>query len=200
MAGRAWGSRPGHGLAPPLAQRPRQRHANHPRPASCSMRSARSSAVRRGAQSTGYKSPSPRALAIVHHPPPFGGHTLRTGTKREEGEGEGRRGRKRRGRRGGGGRRSRRRRRRFVTDVARHGTARPHRSCTASHRHGIAIQSSTPPTVSFFPSSGLSLPPDLTVGHGAPRLEHIGQCLASATWNTCTHAHIEITVTPHRSP
>ena len=49
MAGRARGSRPGHGLAPPLAQRPRQRHANHPRPASRSMRSARSLAVRRGA-------------------------------------------------------------------------------------------------------------------------------------------------------
>jgi hypothetical protein len=43
---------------PPLAQRPRQRHANHPRPASRSMRSARSLAVRRGARSIGYKSPS----------------------------------------------------------------------------------------------------------------------------------------------
>jgi len=142
----------GHARAmalPPLAQRPRQCHANHPRPASRSMRSARSSAVRRGARSTGYKSPSPRALAIVHHPPPFGGHTLCTGTKREEGEGEGRRGRKRRSRREGGGRRSRRRRRRFVTDVARHGTARPHRSCTASHRHGTAILSPTTPTVSL---------------------------------------------------
>ena len=49
----------------------RSAHANHPRPASRSMRSARSSAVRRGARSTGYKSPSPRALAIVHHPPPL---------------------------------------------------------------------------------------------------------------------------------
>ena len=45
-----------------------------------------------------------------------------------------------------------------------------------------------------------SLPSNLTVGHGAPRLERVGQCLASTTWNTCTHAHTEITVTPHRSP
>ena len=30
--------------------------------------------------------------------------------------------------------------------------------------------------------------------------KRVGQCLASATWNTCTHAHTEITVTPHRSP
>jgi hypothetical protein len=164
------------------------------------MRLVRSLAIRHGARSSGYKSPSPRALAIDHHPPPFGGHMLRTGTKREEGEGEARRGRKHRSRRGGGGRQSRRRRRRFVTDVARHGTARPHRSCTASNRHDIAIQSSTPPTVSFFPSSGLSLPPDLTVGHGTPRRERVGQCFASATWNTCTHAHTETTMTPHQSP
>jgi hypothetical protein len=67
---------------------------------------------------------------------------------REEGEGKGRRRRKRRSRHRGRGHRSRRRRRCFVTDATRHGTARPHRSCTASNRHGIAIHSSTPPTVS----------------------------------------------------
>jgi len=65
----------------------------------------------------------------------------------------------------------------FITgagNAALHG----HRSYTASNQHDITTHSSTPPTVSF-PPSGLSLPPNLTVGHGAPHLERVGQCLVS---------------------
>ena len=84
----------------------------------------------------------------------------------------------------------------YITDAGRHGTAwllELHSLELTLHRHPIFHNTYGEP-------SDPSLSSNLTIGHGAPCLEHVGQSLALATWNTCTHAHIEITVTPHRSP
>jgi len=65
-----------------------------------------------------------------------------------------------------------------VSSPTRFGTAlHGYRSYMASNQHGTTIHSSMPPTVS--PPSGLSLPPNLTVGHGALYHGRVGQCLVS---------------------
>ena len=62
----------------------------------------------------------------------------------------------------------------YITDVVQHGTAR------LPELHGLESTWNRHP---FFhathgePPSGLSLPPNLTIGHGAPHLERVGQCL-----------------------
>ena len=64
----------------------------------------------------------------------------------------------------------------YITDVVRHGTTwllELHGLESTRHRHPFFHATHGEPP------SGLSLPPNLTIGHGAPNLERVGQCLVS---------------------
>ena len=84
----------------------------------------------------------------------------------------------------------------YITDAGRHGTAR------LPELHGLELTLHRHP-ISHNTYVSLPIPLCHRTSPSAMALhtwKRVGQCLASATWNTCTHAHTEITVTPHRSP
>ena len=64
----------------------------------------------------------------------------------------------------------------YITDAVRHGTTRlPELHGLESTRHHHPFFHATHGE----PPSGLSLPPNLTVGHGALNRGRVGQCLVS---------------------